>query len=178
LLGVRAGERIRIFGQLGRARPPLNPGEFDFAAHARADRQLARIRSTAPDCVTVLARGSPWSAVRALDTVRSGGRRIVGQYVGPQHAALASAILLGAREGLHYDQTEPYLVTGTVHVLVVSGVNVAILAVGLLGLMRMGWISRRAGLAIIMAVVVGYALVAEVQPPVVRSLSWRSIRPI
>ncbi|HEY3395155.1 MAG TPA: ComEC/Rec2 family competence protein, partial [Lacipirellulaceae bacterium] len=93
----------------------------------------------------------------------------VHQHVGPQHAALAAAILLGAREGLHYDQTEPYLVTGTIHVLVVSGVNVAILAVGLLGLMRMGWISRRTGLAIIIAVVVGYALVAEVQPPVVRA---------
>jgi competence protein ComEC len=169
LLGVRAGERIRIFGQLGRARPPLNPGEFDFAAHARADRQLARMRSSAPECVTVLGPGRPWSAAQALDALRSGSQRIVHQHVGPQHAALASAILLGAREGLHYDQTEPYFVTGTIHVLVVSGVNVAILAVGLLGLMRMGWISRRTGLAIIIAVVVGYALVAEAQPPVVRA---------
>ncbi|HJQ78623.1 MAG TPA: ComEC/Rec2 family competence protein [Lacipirellulaceae bacterium] len=169
LLGVRAGERIRVFGQLGRARPPQNPGEFDFAAHARADRQLARMRSTAPECVTILGPGSRWSASQALDALRNGGKRIVHQHVGPQHAALASAILLGAREGLHYDQTEPYLVTGTIHVLVVSGVNVAILAVGLLGLMRMGWISRRTSLAIIIVVVIGYALVAEVQPPVVRA---------
>jgi competence protein ComEC len=169
LLGVHAGERIRVFGQLGRVRLPQNPGEFDFAAHARADRQLVRMRSSAPECVTVLQRGSPWSAARALDTLRSGCKRIVHEHVGPQRAALASAILLGAREGLHYDQTEPYLVTGTVHVLVVSGVNVAILAVGLLGLMRMGWVSRRMGLSIIIAVVVGYALVAEVQPPVVRA---------
>ncbi|HEX2474948.1 MAG TPA: ComEC/Rec2 family competence protein, partial [Lacipirellulaceae bacterium] len=169
LLGLHAGDRVRIFGQLGRPRPPLNPGEFDFAAHARADRQLARIRSSAPECITTLARGSPASAARMLDVVRNGAKRIVRAHVGPERAGLASAILLGAREGLHYDQTEPYLVTGTIHVLVVSGVNVAILAVGLLGLMRMGWIPRRAGLAVIIAVIVLYALLAEVQPPVVRA---------
>ena len=59
--------------------------------------------------------------------------------------------------------------TGTVHVLVVSGMNVAILAAGLLGLMRVGWLPRKTGLAVIVAVVVAYALLAEAQPPVVRT---------
>jgi competence protein ComEC len=169
LLGVRSGDRLRIFGQLGRQRPPLNPGEFDFAAHARADRQLTRLRSSAPECITVLARGNAWTVARPLDALRNGGKRLVSEHVGLERAGLASAILLGAREGLHYDQTEPYLVTGTIHVLVVSGVNVAILAIGLVGLMRVGWISRRLGLAIIIAVVIGYALIAEMQPPVIRA---------
>jgi competence protein ComEC len=169
LLGVRAGDRLRIFGQLARPAPPLNPGEFDFAQHARADRQLARLRSSAPECVRVLRPGATLSLANVLETSRNACKRLIWEFVGPERAGLAAAILLGAREGLAYDQTEPYLVTGTIHVLVVSGMNVAILAAGLLGMMRMGWLARRAGLAVIIGVVVFYALLAELQPPVVRA---------
>jgi competence protein ComEC len=169
LLGVRAGDRLRIFGQLARPAPPLNPGEFDFAQHARADRQLARLRSSAPECVRILQPGPALSLVNMLEVARSACKRLIWEFVGPERSGLAAAILLGAREGLTYDQTEPYLVTGTIHVLVVSGMNVAILAAGLLGMMRVGWIARRAGLAVIIGVVVFYTLLAELQPPVVRA---------
>ena len=169
LLGVRPDDRLRIFGQLARPAPPLNPGEFDFAVHARADRQLARLRSSVPECVRVLQPGPTASIVSIVDATRNACKRRIWKFVGPERAGLANAILLGSREGLPYDQTEPYLVTGTIHVLVVSGMNVAILAAGLLGMMRVGWIARRAGLAIIIGIVVFYTLLAELQPPVVRA---------
>jgi competence protein ComEC len=169
LLGVRAGDRLRIFGQLTRPASPLNPGEFDFAQHARADRQMARLRSSAPESVRVLRPGPALSLANVLEASRNACKRLIWEFVGPERAGLAAAILLGAREGLAYDQTEPYLVTGTIHVLVVSGMNVAILAAGLLGMMRVGWLARRAGLAVIIGVVVCYALLAELQPPVVRA---------
>ena len=102
-------------------------------------------------------------------SLRLSAKQRVRSLIGPKHAGLAAAILLGAREGLPYEATESYLVTGTVHVLVVSGMNVAILAAGLLAMMRLGWMPRRAGLCLIMAVVVAYALLAEAQPPVVRA---------
>jgi competence protein ComEC len=169
LLGVRAGDRLQVFGQLARPSSPLNPGEFDFAAHARADRQLANLRSTAPECVTRLASAAFWTPRALIDLIRVHSKRIVQKFVGPDRAGLAAAILLGAREGLPYDETEPYLVTGTIHVLVVSGMNLAILAFGLLVLMRCGLVPRRLGLAVTMAVVTFYAVLAESQPPVVRA---------
>ena len=58
-------------------------------------------------------------------------------------------------------------------------------------MMRIGWLPRRTALAIIVAVVVAYTLLAEAQPPVVRAAvlavlfasppgravaAWRSIR--
>jgi competence protein ComEC len=169
LLGVRPGDRLRIFGQLVRPAPPLNPGEFDFAAHARADRHLVRLRSSAPDCIQVLERESYPIPMRMLDSARNGCKRLIHEFIESDRAELARAILLGDRSGLQYEQTEPYLVTGTIHVLVVSGMNVAILAAGLLGMVRLGWIARRVGLAVIIATVVAYALLAELQPPVLRA---------
>jgi competence protein ComEC len=169
LLGVHPGDRIQVFGQAARVASPLNPGEFDFAAHARADRQLVRIRSSAPNSVTVLQRGASLEPSRILGEVRSGAKRNLARFVTPQYADLANAILLGSRGGLTAEETEPYLLTGTIHVLVVSGLNVAILAFGLYFLMRVGWLARKTGLAVIMLVVVAYALVTEAQPPVIRA---------
>jgi competence protein ComEC len=169
LLGIHPGDRLRVFGQLARPAPPLNPGEFDFAAHARGDRELTRIRSTAPECVTRLDTPTGWRPTLWLDDTRVRAKEMVRGWVGPRRAGLAAAILLGAREGLPYEETEPYLVTGTIHVLVVSGMNVAILATGLVALMQIGWLSRRAGLLLIMVVIATYTLLAESQPPVMRA---------
>jgi competence protein ComEC len=169
LLGIHQGDHLRIFGQIARISPQQNPGEFDFAAHARADRQLVRVRTKTPESVTTLEEGGTWSFSHLLDLVRMRAKQRVRSLIGPNHAGLAAAILLGAREGLSYDVTESYMVTGTVHVLVVSGMNVAILATGLLAMMRLGWLPRRAGLCLIMAVAIGYTLLAEAQPPVVRA---------
>ncbi len=168
-LWIRTGDRLRIFGQLARVSPPLNPGEFDFAAHARSEHRLTRIRSSAPESVTRISAGTHWSPAYLLDALQNRAKRLVRTLVGPQRAGLAAAILLGAREGLPFEETEPYLETGTIHVLVVSGMNVAILAVGLLLMSQLGWLPRRVGLCLIVAVVLGYTLLAEAQPPVVRA---------
>ncbi len=169
LLGVHQGDRLRVLGQLARVSPQQNPGEFDFAAHARAESQLARIRSKRPESISVVEQGSWWNVGRWLDVAQSRAKERVRSLIGPRHAGLAAAILLGAREGLPFEATESYLTTGTVHILVVSGMNVAILASGMLAMMRLGWLPRRLGLCLIAAVVVAYALLAGADPPVVRA---------
>jgi competence protein ComEC len=169
LLNVSPGDSLRVYGQLACPASPLNAGEFDFAAHARADRLLARIRSTSPECIVRLASRSAWSPRYWLDAVRERAKQYVRSMIGERRAGLAAAILLGAREGLPYEETQPYLETGTIHVLVVSGMNVAILALGLIAFMRMGWLPRRVGLCVIVVIVIGYTLLAESQPPVMRA---------
>ena len=168
-LWIHPGDQLRIFGKLARPSPTLNPGEFDFAAHARADRVMTRVRAATPDSVVRLAEGSHWSPQYLVDAARGHAKQLVRTLVGPTRAGLAAAILLGAREGLPYEETEPYMETGTIHVLVVSGMNVAILAIGLLAMMQLGWLSRRVGLCVIIAIIIAYTLLAEAQPPVMRA---------
>jgi competence protein ComEC len=169
LTDVRAGDRFRVFGRLSRVDSPPNPGEFDFAAYARAERRLVRLASATPEAMTRIAPASGWQQRRLLETARDAGQSLVARCVGPERAALASAILLGAREGLTREETASYLVTGTIHLLVVSGMNVAILAVGLHVGTRWGWLGRRLGLVLVMLMVTAYALLAGAEPPVIRA---------
>ena len=169
LLAVSPGDRLQIFAQLRRAAPPMNPGEFDFAARARADGRLASLITQSPDCVTVIAPNERWSPWRVVDELRAVGQRTLRTYVEPGQAGLAAAVLLGVREGLPFEVTMPFFLTGTVHLLVVSGLNVAILATGLYALVWIGWLPRRTALALTMITVVVYALVAGADPPVLRA---------
>jgi competence protein ComEC len=169
LLGVHAGDKIQIFGQLERPSPPMNPGEFDFAANARSERRLAMLRTDSPSAVTVLEPSRTAFVPHALDGVRASGIEILKSHLSDDRASLAAAMLLGAREGLPTEETMPYFLTGTIHLLVVSGLNVGILAIALYGVLRLGWLSRRGALVVFIAAILAYVLLTGARPPVVRA---------
>jgi competence protein ComEC len=77
--------------------------------------------------------------------------------------------LLGAREQVDSERTENFVVTGTVHLLVVSGLHVGILASGVWLIGRVGLLSRRATLWWVVGLVIVYALVTGAAPPVIRA---------
>ena len=128
LLGVEAGDRLRVVGQLQAPVPPGNPGEFDFAAHRRGDRELAAIRVDHPDCVQVIESAPAISLRRVLGKLRAAGDRLLWGTLSHERAGLAAAVLLGAREQLDDEMKDDFLVTGTVHILSISGLHVGILA--------------------------------------------------
>src|SRR5205823_5268162 len=158
---VRAGDRIRIMAQGSRPSAPLNPGEFDFAAYERTQRIGCRLFAEFPQSVERLKRGAPFSPRRLLADVRSGGSTLLRQYITGERAMLASAVLLGAREQLDTNRNEGYLVTGTIHVLSISGLHVGILAAGFFAVLRTGLLSRRATLLATIGLVISYALLTD-----------------
>ena len=174
-LETKAGDRVRVFGQLSRAQPPDNPGVRDYAADARADRCQSSVFLDAPACVTALERSGGWWQVSGwrlqilIDALRSAGRDQLARYLSPRYAGLASAMFLGVREDLQPEDSQAFFETGTVHLLVVSGLNVGILATTLLALLRLGVRPRGMALAAVVAIVAIYALVTDSQPPVVRA---------
>jgi competence protein ComEC len=169
LLGIAAGDEVQIFGQLRRPAPPMNPGSFDYAARARSEGRLTSLSTESPDCVTMLAAARHPTSWGFVESLRTWGQRTLATYVDRDQAGLASAVLLGIREELPYESTMPFFLTGTVHLLVVSGLNVAILATGLYALVWIGWLPRRVALALIVAVVAIYVLLAGAEPPVMRA---------
>ncbi|HZL87979.1 MAG TPA: ComEC/Rec2 family competence protein [Pirellulaceae bacterium] len=168
-LGVNAGDRLRVMSLASRPSAPMNPGEFDYAAFQRSDRVLCRLRGEFPDSLTLLERASWLWPPRWLSSLRDAGNVLLRRTITPQRATLASAILLGAREQLDPERNEGYLVTGTIHVLSISGLHVGILAAGLLLVFRTGIVPRRFALVATMILTGIYALLTDAQPPVVRA---------
>jgi competence protein ComEC len=174
LLGVHAGDRLRIVGQIQSTSPPGNPGEFDFALDRRADRELGTIRVDDPSCVQVVETASMISWRRILGDLRAAGDRLLWSTLSHERAGLASAVLLGAREELDDDQKHEFLVTGTIHILSISGLHVGILALVLFTAFRTGLVRRRPALAGVAFITLAYTLLTDSEPPAVRAtvLVW------
>ncbi len=174
LTGVHAGDTLRIFGQLARPESPGNPGEFDFAEHYRADRQLADLNCDSPIAVTVLASASPLNWRRLLGDLRAAGNRVVNNAIAPEREGLAAAILLGSRERMDDDLTDDLLVTGTIHLISISGLHVGILATVLLAGFRWGLVPRVAAVICVATATLAYTVLTDSEPPAIRAtvLVW------
>jgi competence protein ComEC len=170
LLGVHAGDRLRIFAQLAQAEGPHNPGEFDFARHSRADRRLCELRAENPACIAVVGTAGPLSFARWLDRARSAGDRLVWQGIDRRWSGVAAAVLLGIREEVPKEQTDAFMQTGTIHILSISGLHVGILAASMFLLMRLFAVRRKWSAALVAGTVVFYVLLTDAEPPAVRGM--------
>ena len=166
---VEPADRVRIFGKLAAVRPPANPGEYDYARRAREERRLCWLSAGFPECVTTIEPGSALSWPRVLGFLRGKGDALLWRNLRPGRSALASAMFLGSREELQPRETQAFLETGTIHLLVISGLNVGILAGCLFLAMRAAMVPQRWALAAVAAASLLYAATTDAQPPVVRA---------
>jgi len=169
LLGIRAGDRIRVFGQLARPRRPANPGQYDYAAHLRADRCGCLLRTAYPDCVSLAARASDWNPTYWTARVQAEADTVLWRHLDPRRAGLAAALLLGDREELDPQETAAFRETGTVHLLAISGLHVGILVLAVAALARAAGCSRRQAALAIALVAVFYTLLTDARAPAVRA---------
>jgi competence protein ComEC len=166
------GARIRLFGRGLRPAAAGNPGEFDCRERARGRRCLAIVRVRTISDVRVLdddAGGlTPWLAGTTA-RIRAWSADVFERHLTPSRAPLAAALLLGIRETLPQEDIDAFLLTGTIHVLSISGLHVGLLAAGFYRLLRVVVPSRRWALV---GVAVGtglYMLLVRAETPVVRA---------
>lgn len=171
LSGIQAGDELEVYCRVRRTIAPGNPGEMDFAAHARADRITFSLQCKYPECVQVIAQGSPWQFQRLFDWMQAYGDAQLWSRIGANHSALADALLLGAREQMDFNRTEAFFRTNTIHFLAISGLHVGILGGSLLYLLRWGLLRRRLALALVAAAAVLYATMTGADPSAMRAAS-------
>ena len=169
LQGIRAGDRVRVMALGSQPQSPLNPSEFNYAEYERSRRIGCRLRAIFPESVTLVARGGDWNPRLWLGQVRDRGNQTLRRHITPHRATLAAAVLIGAREQLDPERNEGFLVTGTIHVLSISGLHVGILAAGFWVIFRTGILPRRTTLIAAMLLTIAYACLTDLQPPVVRA---------
>jgi competence protein ComEC len=167
LIGV--GDCIRVFGRGLRPAAALNPGEIDPHKQARADRCLSLIRVRSADCIRVIEAADRMSVAAAVAGVRARGRAVLESCLAPRRSGLAAALLLGERAALDRADAQLFAVTGTAHILSISGLHVSILAYAVCRLLQLLPIRRRWTLLAAVGITGCYLLLVGAQTPVVRA---------
>ena len=144
----RAGRIIHTVATLRRPAHYLNPGVADERL-ALARRGLTLVGSVKSGTLVEVQAPGRWRQERAAD-LRAHVRDALATHVRPRDptaAGIATAILIGDRTGLDPALEKRLQIAGTYHVIAISGGNIAVLTVILLGLARLfrvprGWAGR------------------------------------
>jgi competence protein ComEC len=163
------GQRLRLRAKL---RPPVNfrnPGDMDYVGWLH--RQGVGVLGSAKSTTVAVLPG--WSGSR-VERIRWRLRQSVLDRVAalwqPPYTGLFQAMVLGERGLVEREQRLEFQRSGAYHLLVVSGMNVAVFAVFLL------WLGRRLGARtewVVLAALVltlGYAWLTDLGAPILRSV--------
>ena len=162
------GQRLRFIAKLRLPRNYRNPGATDMAGYlgSQGIRLTGSARATS---VEVL----PGFTGSRIGLWRSAARRSVLAHIGRlwpgERGALMQAMLIGGRAFFGREIKTDFQRTGTYHILVVSGINVGILAFAAF------WLLRRLPMGETWATITtillswGYAFLADLGSPIVRA---------
>lgn len=171
---LRYGDRIRLTAKLHAPKNFRNPGAWDYEGYLHR-LGISALGSAKASSIEVLGTNTGdrigiWQS-RAREAVI---RRIHEIWPAPQ-AGLMDAMLIGERSFIDRQTSTDFQKSGTFHVLVVSGMNVSILALVIF------WVARRlrAGewLASLITVAIsfGYAALCDGGAPILRAAFMLSI---
>jgi competence protein ComEC len=171
------GQRIRVATRLRPVEPPLNPGQPDSQSRLLRSGTLYS-GSVDPEALVVLTQPS-WFA-KSMEDARQSLAAVVRTHApSPDAAALYLTLAAGLRAELTDEWEERFSASGLAHVLSVSGLHVAVLAVVLLRAIRWllvrtwrgarGFDVRRAAAPLAVPILWGYVVFTGNQMPAVRS---------
>lgn len=166
---VTTARPLYLYGQpvevTGRLATPPDFAEFSYREVLARQGIYSHMYGTQVVVRDAPLEGEAWR--RWLYAVRGRAMKLIEQRLPEPHAALAEGILLGVAAGIPDALYERFNATGTSHVLVISGSNVALIAALMLGVSR-----RLLGRWAILVTLVGigaYAVLVGAEASVLRA---------
>jgi len=167
-LALTYGTRVQIRAKLHPARNYRNPGAFDYEGYLR-DNGISVLGSAEAKDVERLP-GFSGSRIELWRTrVHASIVAKIHQLYPASRASLMDAMVLGEESFLRNATRTEYQRSGTYHVLVVSGMNLSILAVAIFWTLRQFRVDPAVAAIATVVVSFAYAFVVGVGPPV-----WRA----
>ncbi|MEO6283867.1 MAG: ComEC/Rec2 family competence protein [Dyadobacter sp.] len=167
----KPGDRIVVRGNLERPLEALNPAQFDYRQYLRNKGILWTdyLRSGSFQVITIVEQQNN-PVVWSIQISQWADQKFREHIRGDKAYGLVKAMLLGRRDDLGTDQVDDYVASGTVHILSVSGMHVAIIFLVISFLL--GWVKRwkygRFVYLFLVILLLGFYAVATGLPPSVQ----------
>ncbi|MEX1139359.1 MAG: DNA internalization-related competence protein ComEC/Rec2 [Bacteroidota bacterium] len=126
--GIRSldvGRTVMVSGSVQEFPRPRNPGEFDYGRYLTLNDIQGIIQA---DSVHLGPETGPGSVRGWFAALRSEFGKIFSRHHGSEQAGFLQGVVFGDRREISADLKESFMLTGTTHILAVSGSNVALIA--------------------------------------------------
>ena len=173
---LKYGERIHLLARLKLPHNFGNPGAFDYEGYLRG-REITALASVKADEIEVL----PGTSGSRFGFWRSRVRNSILEHLRDEglwkqeDAALFAAMIMGDDSLLLRNVREEFQQTGVYHLLVVSGMNVALLAFAIFWLARRLRLPQWPASVLTIAFSLFYAYIAGMGVPIMRAVLMLSL---
>lgn len=164
------GRMLSVSGMLQDVGDARNPGEFDVRRFLALNDIFARIRvDSAPNVLVRSLEGGNFLS-RAVVPLRTSIASRIEMLVGKDEAQFLKGLLVGERSELPEETKTSFINAGTMHILAVSGLHVAIVTLMLLFLFRMFRLPEAAAIIVTCLTLVYYIFLTGGTASVARSV--------
>lgn len=166
---IHLGQRWRITASVEPFPRPRNPGEFDYGRVLELNEISGILRTSPADTVTLLGAATARGWELSVARMQQGLYAVFDSLHPSAHASFLKGVVLGFREEIAPDIKQSFMDTGTIHILAVSGSNVAVVALALGAVLGFARLNRRLLMLATFAGLLLYMLVTGSSASVVRA---------
>lgn len=186
---IRPGQRLLVRTLVSRPKALSNPGGFDYRKFLAGKSIWVTGWISSPAHITTLPTDDGkafWRKLRFFpEQVRYRINQFLTAHLSAGQSSLYMAILTGERAALSPETLENFKATGAIDLLAISGLHMGLIALGAGSVIN--WLIKRSTWLLIhtpawktavyltLPILCGYALIAGLQTPVVRSLIMTSV---
>lgn len=169
LEGLQYGTEVRMLGRMKGLPAPRNPGERNYRT-ALERRGIYRQFVVSKRCdIWQEGWGGGGLIMQIAADIRREMSKAIEKHVSPDQRALVACMLLGIRRAVPDEIEENMQMTGTIHVLAVSGLHVFMIASFFMLVLRLLAVPRRFRAMLGILFLATYCVVAGARAPVVRA---------
>jgi competence protein ComEC len=172
-----AADRVRLRCRVLEPQPARNPGAFDYRRFLALRHGVHATASIYRDSDVLDIRPEPesWWARRLTGPLRDSMRTSLTAHLGGPQSALLVGMLIGEKHAIPDEVASRFRATGLAHALVISGLHVGLVALFLLTLLKVLRLPDPVACCVTVVLLVVYAMVTQLQAPVVRASVMASI---
>jgi competence protein ComEC len=163
------GETLELEGEILRPSPALNPGQFDYAQYLKTKGVAYTAYLSPGHWRTAEDEGRGFFLWHWACSLKRWAEDRIYQFLPYPQNALLSGILLGDRTSLPDGVVESFFVTGTIHILAVSGMITGFVAGLFFTFFRVLQLSRKWSAALAIGMILFFILMTGAHPPVCRA---------
>lgn len=164
------GDEVVLLGELSRISGLRVPGVFDYSKYLKLKDVYCSLKVGSGDVVKVIKPRSIFSVQGAAYGFRHWIARSIDERFDRLHGGFLKSIITGDRAQLGEKIKDDFIKTGTVHVIAISGLNIAFIAAILLWLLGVLRVPRKIAAVLTLLFLIFYSLATGSNPPIMRAV--------
>ncbi|MFA5403964.1 MAG: DNA internalization-related competence protein ComEC/Rec2 [Ignavibacteria bacterium] len=173
---LKAGDRVLMYGKLSEPFEERNPGEFDYKRYLRLHDIYKTFTVTGYDNIEIINRDNlGFTSQYIIYPAKKFASDNIDKYIGGDEGAFLKGLVTGERADISKKIKEDFIKTGVMHIIAVSGLNVAYIILGLTLILSLFRIPRTPKVIIIIIILIFYCFFTGAPASIIRATVMGSL---